>query len=200
MLSWATNEEMAAAIEEELVAFHQAMEHGNRNALSEAVRSIAEICNHDTQQALTVVVILSARYLAEKGVLEVALQEQSERMTGLFAEPRRIVEVLGLIHEDGEDGERKVWAVIDGPSRQAVRFAAGVDPEEVCPEKEPEESIWCWLIEGAPGSMVVAGRIDPPALLRQAGGLENEMTFEGVVEEEGDCDEEEKEDENDEAR
>ena len=180
-------EELTAAVEEVVVALHRATEteEEQANPLADAVQRIIAICP-DIERLLFVIMALLGRYYGERCAFRAALDEKKELLEHLFAAPRRVAEVLGLVREPPEDEaeeEETAWAIVDTPpGRQAVRFAPGVAPEEVCEQDDLDAPVWCWLLEAAPGALVVAGRIDPPPLLRQA-GLEHEMIFHGVAHE-----------------
>ena len=123
--------------------------------------------------------LLSAagRLQAEGRVLREKLDERNQLLASLMAEPRRIDQVLGLIDEPDEQGGSQAWAVLKGPPNQAVRLSGHLDPEEICPD-QLEQPVWVWLIN-SDGGLVVAGRIEPPALLSAT--PERELVFDGFA-------------------
>lgn len=170
------------AIEQEVANFAEAVKRGDAAAQAAIVGRVAALCGLD--RALVVLLGIAGRYLAERAVVQAALNKKTLILESLLAAPRRIAKVVGLIRETSESGEEVTWAVLQGPPPQAVRFQAELAPQEVCSD-DPDEPVWVWLAESADG-LAIVGKIEPPRLLHAS--VEREMVFEGFVEEEKETD------------
>ena len=168
-----TEPQQSTQVEKLLRGMVQRIEQGDATALPRTAAEITAACG-DPTHALMLVLSVAGHKVAEATRIKEAHQEVRSQLKSLLASPRRISKALGLVYDDDD----RAWAIIDGPPRQACLFAEDVVPEEVC-QRDPDEPIWVWLIEGAPQEYVVAGRIEPPLLLEASGGPETEMIFEG---------------------
>jgi hypothetical protein len=175
-------ESIGPAVEVEVARYVAAREHGDAGSLATIEKRVLEICG--ATRVIATLLAIAGRYRAERVLLDAALEKKSQVLDSLLTAPRRVARVLGLVYEEDETGQRVAWAILQGPPSQAVRFHAGVSPQDIC-ENHPEEPVWVWLAESV-DSLVVLGRIEAPPLLQA--GIEREMVFEGLVETEGETD------------
>ena len=170
------DQETLAEVAAEVAIHDKAVQEGNPAALPRLVRRVLEICGPD--RALIALATLAARYHGEKSALKAGLDKKSRLLDSLLAAPRRLAKLLGVYREQVDARAEEAWGIVEGPPHQAVRLGPNVDPDEICPD-QLDVPVWVWMIESA-GTLVVAGRIDPPPLL--LAGLEREMVFEGFAE------------------
>jgi len=181
----ASDEGALAAIEEEMAHYDRALREGELRRIPEIEGRLVQRCG--PENVLRQLLHYAARTRARMLAYQQDLEKKVRLIQRILAAPRRIGRVLGLLREGpdeqdaAEPGAEDVWAVIKGPPTQAVRLHPDLDPAEVFPEPV-EEPVWVWILESA-DSLVVTGRITPPALLVAEEGLRREMVFEGLVEE-----------------
>ncbi len=173
---------MAQRVQQRIEAMVQRIEEGDPEAVPRATMEISSLCG-DAYQALQQVATVAGRAMAEKAAVEHAFHTTQSQLKSLLASPRRISSVLGLLHDQDEEGQPQTWAIVEGPPLQACRIASPVTPGDIC-DDQPDDPVWVWLIEASPGDFVVAGRIDAPPLLEATSGPEEEMVFEGFEDEE----------------
>jgi hypothetical protein len=165
-------------LEAKVAAYGQAIEQGDSETRDRIFREVLVRWGHIA--LVEGLMVLAARARAENSALTSSLREKERLFEAMLAAPRRLAKVLGIVREE-RDGVEEPWAVVEGPPHLAVQCVPDLNPEELCPDW-PDEPVWTWLIESE-GSLVVAGRITPPPLLQA--GLEQEMVFEGFLEDEG---------------